>query len=152
MTALRAGLVAALLVHAVGVFLTSLMEYKMDNFPRIVGLILIGVGFYALVSLAANFEDIIFNFKNSQLHNFVMENIGDNFIVKYGDKDIVISQGVFNFMSLLFGFLFLNIWLKIGVAMMKAGGQLASTDINAVSKKIDDLKNRIKEMQEHRKS
>jgi hypothetical protein len=123
----------------------------MDNLPRVVGLILISVGFYALVSLAVSFEDIIFNFKESQLHNFVMENIGDNFIVKYGDIDIVISQGVFNFMSLLFGFLFLNIWLKIGVAMLKAGGQLASTDVNAVSKKIDDLKNRINEIQEHRK-
>lgn len=123
----------------------------MDNFPRVVGLILIAVGFYALVSLAVSFEDIIFNFKESQLHNFVMENIGDNFIVKYGNIDIVISQGVFNFMSLLFGFLFLNIWLKIGVAMMKAGGQLASADVNAVSKKIDGLKNRINEIQEHRK-
>lgn len=118
----------------------------MDNLPRIIGIILIITGFYALVSLAVSFQDVIFNFKDSQLHYFVMENIGNDFIIKYGDKDIIISQGVFNFISLLFGFLFLNIWLKIGVAMMKTGGDLASSDINAVSKKIDALKNKIKDI------
>lgn len=120
----------------------------MDNLSRIIGLILVVAGFYALVSLAGNFEDLIYGFKESPLHLFVMENIANESTIKYGDIDIVLPEGFFNLVSLFFGFMFLGLWLRIGATMLHTGSKLASHDMQVIGKKIDDLKEKMKDIRD----
>ncbi|MGI9283666.1 MAG: hypothetical protein ACR2PX_29170 [Endozoicomonas sp.] len=111
----------------------------MEQARKIIGLFLIIVGSVMLILLVVNFETYILNFNEGSIYQLLSEESGEPFIVSFNGNEIKADGGNVSIIALIFTFLFLNIWLKIGGKLLSAGSRLFSPELEELGNKIDQL-------------
>jgi len=110
----------------------------LENFKKYLGLALIVLGAVVLISLASTLSTYIQDFSSSPIHIYVT---GFDTLEKplaFSENEVSIPKEYLNIVALYLGFVFLGIWLKVGVALITSGNKLVVDD-------VENIKSIIKE-------
>lgn len=117
----------------------------MEDLRKFIGLSLIIIGAMTLISLAFNLESYVFEFKTGPIYTLLAEDMGENFRIAFNGNILSVDGGSLSIIALLFTFMFLNIWLKIGWTVLRSGSRIFSPELSALKEKIEGLPNKIKD-------
>lgn len=112
----------------------------MEILRKVIGSVLIVTGFIMLVFLATNFESQVYNAEKNPMYRMMIERSGQPLTIMVEDKSIILDEGWSWVISMVLTFLYLTVWLQIGVKMLGAGARMFNSELDLLSRKIDNLK------------